>query len=465
MNEKKMWVTIGTTSLVLAAGLGAAIYLKMEQIDEARAAVSTLEAEIAKARRTIEGTAPLEREVIVLREIAGVFSAILPGSAEVNNLIQNFYTYSGEAGVEPTSFKPKPVAGGRGRTSDFDQVSYALTLSGDTFQFLEFLNRIETHSRFMAVPSFQLTSVSRQDMEKFGYAKHKIQLDVETYVYVPQRRAKNVSIEGYARKRDLLAGEINRRRQALTLSTFHYRGNRGRRDPWVDPRVPIEDNPSGLTVPEQNEKVEQLIGLFGKAVREWDEVQGAENVLDRMVKRKSLIETIAMLEDELRHVDQEGLITFTPAVKRVQKEVRDPLRVLREEIDDQTYTEGPSKEEMEQVLASMQRHIESGDYAIAIAAFGEIKSTLDLVQGDPVRMVLAEELRVLSEDAQILSDFDAIEMKFGGQALIEGRPPAVIINGKTLSPGGLLDTGVEVLAIRPREVDFAFRGVVLTRKF
>lgn len=111
----------------------------------------------------------------------------------------------------------------------------------------------------MVIPSYSITSASRQQVEDDGQALHKIQLDVETYSYVPKGAVKAVRIEGYERKRDLLAGEIARRRNALTLTTFNYRGARGRRDPWVDPRVPLLDGePNAPSVPEQMAIIDDL---------------------------------------------------------------------------------------------------------------------------------------------------------------------------------------------------------------
>jgi hypothetical protein len=80
-------------------------------------------------------------------------------------------------------------------------------------------------------------------------------------------------------------------------------------------------------------------------------------------------------------------------------------------------------------------------------------------------MELAELLRVLADEADILREFEEIEIRFSGQALIEGHAPAVLLNSKTLKVGDMLQPGVEIIAIRPFEVDFAFRGVVLTRSF
>ena len=103
-DRKNMLLTAGFSALI-AIGIAVLIYLKMGEIADARHSVTKLHSDIETARRTIEGTSTLEREVIVLREIAPVFEAILPTTEDVNNLIQDFYRYSNEAKVRPTSFK------------------------------------------------------------------------------------------------------------------------------------------------------------------------------------------------------------------------------------------------------------------------------------------------------------------------------------------------------------------------
>ncbi|MEZ6020650.1 MAG: type 4a pilus biogenesis protein PilO [Planctomycetota bacterium] len=466
MNDRKFWLIFGLLFVLATAGSGYAIYAKQESITQRRADEERLTGEITRARQTITGTAALEKEVIVLRELSAVFEEILPTTDGARNLIKNFYNYSRETGVQPTSFQPQASrTPARGEQSDFDRFSYTLEMTGDTFQFLDFINRIETHSRFMSVPSFRLNAGSRDEMEKLGFARHAIQMDVETYVYQPKTMANQVPIDGYDRKRDLLMGEINRRRQALRLQTFQYRGSRGRRDPWVDPRISAEDNPTGLSMVEQKEKVDELVELLKGANEQWSRVSNAENILERMMEKRGVIEAIATIQDELRRIDNDALVTYPPAVKRLQLEVRDPLRQLQIEVDDTKNIQGPLKEELEQVVGHMRRNIEAGDFQLALQDFGSIKSGLELVVGDPERMELADELRALAEEADILREFEAIEISFGGQALIEGHSPAVLLNGKTLTVGSLLQPGVEIIAIRPFEVDFAFRGVILTRSF
>ena len=134
--------------------------------------------------------------------------------------------------------KKKPTTPRRSSTSTRSR--YTLSLEGDAFQLLDFMNMIESHKRFMRVPTFRIQAAQRTQMEKEGVIAHRIQLDVETFVYEPKKDQKTVKIDGYDRKRDLLLGEIQRRRQDLALMPFSYRGQRGRRDPWIDPRVPVQ---------------------------------------------------------------------------------------------------------------------------------------------------------------------------------------------------------------------------------
>ena len=467
MSERKFWMIFMVVFLLASAGSGYAIYSKRETITKRRAEVEVLGSEIKTARHTITSTASLEKEVIVLRELSAVFEEILPTSDGARNLIKNFYNYVRETGVVPRSFVDQQGrAAGPGAQSDFDRYSYTLELTGDTFQFLDFINRIETHSRFASIPSFRLTAGSRDDMNKLGFARHTIQMEVETYIYQPKVKIASVPIDGYDRKRDLLVGEINRRRQALRLQTFQYRGARGRRDPWVDPRVSVEENPTGLSMLAQKEKVDELVELLRGAEDQWVRFDNGDNILERMMEKRGVVEAMATIQDELRRIDHDALVSYPPAVKRLQLEVREPLRKLRAQVENTKETTGPLKEELEQVVNHMRKNIEAGEFYLALQDFDSIKSGLELLQGqDDARLALADEIRLLAEEADILREFEAIDIQFGGQALIEGLPPAVLMNKKTLSVGDLLQPGVEIVAIRPFEVDFAFRGVVLTRSF
>ena len=62
----------------------------------------------------------------------------------------------------------------------------------------DFLDLIENHRRLICVPNFHITAATRtqQQSEKNPQPAHKMQVDVETYVYEPQKDAKAIRIEG-----------------------------------------------------------------------------------------------------------------------------------------------------------------------------------------------------------------------------------------------------------------------------
>ena len=465
MSERKTWIGLTAGTVLAAAGIGALIYLKGQDIESARTEVANVRTKISQARGTIEETPAIEHEVIVQREIAEVINQILPTTKDLTTLVDDFYQYATDSQVISTSFRRKADrSSARGAVKAFEKVGYTLTLEAGIFEFLDFLNRIETHSRFMAVPSFKVSSSTRQQLEREGEARHKIQVDVETYTYTSKTASNVVDIEGYARKRDLLAGEISRRKKVLTLATFHYRGDRGRRDPWIDPRVP-STGVDGVTVQEQLAKVDELIAILQSAQEKWNEVQSAQNVLDRMVKKDELAQILAGLDEELRRVESTSYLTYMPAQKRMQTEVYNPREALMLAIEMEPGTPGPRRAEMEQLIASMDEHISLGEYSLAIQAFNVMEPALDEVRGDPVREALAGELRALAHEAETVRDFENIELDFGGSIIIGDRPPVILINDMSYQIGDAVAPGLEIADIRADEVDFYFRGFVLTRAY
>ena len=466
MNPRKFWIILVVTTVLLTAGMGWLIHREMENIKQAREEVATLRTNIESSRKLIEGTRKLEDEVIVLREIATVIKQILPDQEDVNNFIKQLNEFARDAGMATTAFRKKQDNRSSREKGDFEKVAYTLSLEGDVFQFLSMLDNLETHKRFIAVPAFKMTAANRREVEEDGVARHRIQLDVETYKYAPNTSVTPVRIEGYDRKRDLLAGEVNRRRAALSLANYDYRGPRGRRDPWIDPRVPAEDGSTvRLPVAEQQAIIDVYVERVAESQAMWTEVLDAPDVLKRMVARQDLAELLATLDEDLRRLSSEGLITYVPALKRLDKEVHEPLALLRQELENSVDVLGPPREVLAGVRDGMRSHLENGEHALALEAFGTVKNDLESVRGDSVRELLAEEISQLGEDAMILRDFDQIQLTVGGVALIEGALPTVLINERPLTVGDMVNEELEIYDIRSSEIDFIFRGVILTRVF
>lgn len=467
MNDRRFWVGVFGGSGALLLTFGALIYMEQGRIDAAREKVGQLRTEIATSRKLIEGTPGLEREVIVLREVSEVIKGILPDTADVNNLVFTFQDFSNQSKVRIRGLKPKTKnRGPKAEKGAFEEVGYTLTLEADAFEFLDFLDLIESHSRFMRVPQFKISAASRSQVEEDGIAAHKVQLDVETFVYEPGRDATPVKVEGYERKREVMLGEINRRRQDLAVTSYTYPGARGRRDPWVDPRVPVMgDSDSALTVQEQMEIVQGLYERTLATVAKHAEVQKSENVIEEMMARAELEEMLALLEEDVRRVLADGSVRYVPSERRLQLEVVDVLTGIRQALGTNEGGRGPSVEKLREIAEAMIRHMQREEFALMLDAFRLVDDQLDYVDNDPLRKPLVDELRRLAVVARTVLDFEDFELEVGGVAITAGAPAAALINGKAVGVGDLVGGELLVRDIRTDEIEFVFRGVVLARRF
>ena len=465
--ERRFWLSLVGGAALLAAGLGYLIYSEYGQIELARGEVQSLHDGIAAARQTLTGTAQLEREVIVLRETEEAIKELLPDEQAVGDFVRKLQDFERQSQVQITSLKIKPQDNQRKKSKDdFDKVAYQLTFEADAFQMLSFLDSIESHSRFMSVPAFKLQAASRRDVVDTGLAAHKVQLDVETYVYEPQSEFKPVKIEGYARKRELLLGEISRRRQALSVQDYTYRGKRGRRDPWVDPRMPasVEDETS-LTVQEQNAIVDELVAAADQALKLWEDVRGADNVVKEMTLRAELEQKMAELDTELRRIRDEGAIRYPPTERRLTLEVEGRLDTVRDQIAKTDGGRGPSLDALTQLVEAMSAHVAAGEHEMALNAFATVEGRLDVAANDPARKPWVERLRQLESEARILSEFSKLKIDINGVAIMEGVPPVALINGKALGEGDSVNDNLIIRGIRPGEIEFIYKGVILVRRF
>jgi Tfp pilus assembly protein PilO len=465
VNERRWWISIIAGGTLCALGAGALLWWQHEKIVEGRKSVETLKGSIESSRKTIEGTGALEREVIVLRELTQVMKGILPDNDDVNNLVRTLQKFSEDSGVRISGLKKKTIDNKRDK-NDFDKVGYTLSLEGDAFQFLDFLDLLESHSRFMKVPTFRITAAQRSQLEKEGVPAHKVSIDIETYVYEPKKDLKDVKIDGYDRKRDLLVGEINRRREALAVATYNYRGARGRRDPWIDPRVPSKpDNPSQLSVQEQMDIVQKLSERTTEVLAKWEQVKAAENVIVKMMTRSEMDQSLASLEEDVRKTVSEKLIAYVPSQRRLQIEVVDPLTELHNHLNATEITRGPSEVQLREIEGSMVQNQEAGEYKKMLEAFAVIDNQLAIAETDPVRKPLVDRLRDLAYEARTVLDFEKIKLTVSGIVLMEGNSPVALINGKSLGVGDMLNEELLIRAIHRDEIEFIFRGVVFARRF
>lgn len=463
--DKKIWLGLLGGGGLAAVGLGVLIYFEMDGISQKRTEAEILRAKVVQDRTLIEGTTSLEREVIVQREMSQVIRNILPDNEDMNNWARTIQTFSEESGVRVRGLKKKAAdQRAKDQNDAFDEVTYAFTLEADAFELLDFFHLVENHKRFMRVPLFKIAAARRESVEETGFAAHKVNIDIQTFVYEPSEDQDSVKIEGYDRKKDLMLGEINRRRQGLAFDNYAYRGTRGRRDPFVDPRVPVEGG-SVLSVPEQMEIVQGLVDQMDEVQRIFESVKTSGNVIEEMMARSDLEEALAGLDEGLRRIESEGAITYLPSQRRMQLEVTDSLAALRKGLNHTSGPSGPSVEKLREVLEAMNRHFDLEEYKLALDAYRVVSDQLDFIEADPLRKPFVEKLRHKAQVARIVREFEQIDLAVHGIAIMEGAPAAALINGQSLEVGDMLGNELLINEIRTNEIEFIYRGVVLARRF
>jgi hypothetical protein len=465
MSEKNRWIILVALSVLFAGGVSAMIYLQNKQIQGWHADADALRTKIAQERALTKKTPDLVKEVIIQRETDAIIKEILSAEEDINNLVRTLQEFEYESGISITSLKKQKATKSRRGKEDFDRVGYTLSFEASAFELLAFLDLVESHSRFMSVAAFKLTGARRQAYDGGEEPRHRVQLDVETYVYKPKEGTREVRIDGYDRKRDLLVSEISKRTSDLRVPTYEYRGAGGRRDPWVDPRVPIsQDGLPVLSIEEQIAIVDELVVQAEAAEVLWEHAAEADNLIAEMKARAQLEEKIALVEEAARRVESEGQLVFVPARNRFDKQVMERLLKLRGQLDSTQGGLGPSLAELQESVDTMQRYIQGQEYELALEAFNAMESRLAAIpERDHGRRSFVQGLNELKRLAEIVLDFEAITIDISGVAILEDRRPVALINGQAVAEGELLSDDLIVRNIRRNQIEFAYRGLVLAR--
>jgi hypothetical protein len=281
-------------------------------------------------------------------------------------------------------------------------------------------------------------------------------------VYQPKGGAREVKIDHYERKRDLLISEISKRTSELRIPRYEYKGAQGRRDPWVDPRVPVNvDGQIMLTIEEQIAIVDALVQKAAEARALWRVVEGAENLIEEMKARADVEEKLAVLEEEVRRIETDNQLTFVPAERRFENDVVAVMSELRTRMTGTEQTGGPSLTALTEAAEAMERHLESGEYELAIDTFRAIEPRLGMAERDERKLPLVQALHELDRLAKTVIEFEAIRLDINGIAIYEDRRPVALINGTAVAEGELLGEELLVRNISPDQIEFSFRGMVL----
>lgn len=463
--DKTLLLTSGASLLVLG-GLGTLIWWEHGAIAEAGAARDALREEAERARTQLAKAPGLERDVIVQRELDAAMRQILPSDQEITEYVRTLQAFAENSGVSISQLKKKSQnRNDKDSKADFQKVGYELTFAGDAFQLLSFVSLVERHPRFMSVNTLKLSAAKREsnrrNADKPTEVDHEVQLEIESYVYQPADTGKPVDIESYERKRDLLATEISKQRAALQLAAYDYRGQRGRRDPWVDPRMPAQEDGPGRTIEEQIAAVEE-VGEHATLTHDlWLRMRSTNSPIEVMTLERDYLPALADLVSRVDEQKKLGGFSYGPAREAWQKNVLEVMTKMQGG-PQPAVQEGPSLAALQEAHARMGRHRDAGEFKNVLEVYASIASMLELAETYPDRAQIVGDLREFAEEARTVLDFEKLSLSISGVIIDAGKPFA-IINGQTVEVGEVLEGGLVVHAIREDEIEFEFRGLVLGR--
>jgi hypothetical protein len=221
---------------------------------------------------------------------------------------------------------------------------------------------------------------------------------------------------------------------------------------------------SALSVQRQGELVSTLVAAVAEVAAKSQAWRAAENVIVEMTARAEFEAALSRLEGESRLLEGDGSIVYTPARRRLQLEVLEPLAALRAQLDGGAKQRGPTESQLKSLLAEMEAHAIAGRWQAAIDAHDAVSQRIDGLRADPLRGPLVLRMADLAFEARAVVDFDALKLKIGAVVIIEGGTPVATVNGRSVSVGDSISDELVVHSITGDEVEFAFRGVVLARR-
>ena len=457
--RNKLFVSIAG-GVLLTGFLGGGIYFETEHIAEVEAEIEGVRGQITTAQALVKGTPALVEKVVIQRETDALVAEILPNEEDINNFVRTLRAFEEGSGVRITAVKKKKL--GTREKNDFDRVVYQLTFEGDVFELLSFMHQVESDERFMSVPAFKLAAKRTDLTGSDGQIAHKVTLDVETYVYEPKNGPAEIKIDGYDRRVDQLAVEIDARKAEIMIPRYEYLGRRSRRDPFVDPRTPAEELIGPMMTVEEQEKAVGLLAERAIELKElWVAYSELEDFQSRINAGTTFEELMYGLEEDVRLLKTAGSLKHMAAERRFRDEVIPVMDDLRAAMGQTQYGEGPGLALLKEANGVMADHLSVGDFEQALATYLPLESGLDRAAEDEERAPLVAALRDLELRARTAMDFDDLGLNLGG--VIVGDFSVALINGKSVAEGEMVGPELFVRSIEADQVEFVFRGIVLAR--
>ncbi|MEW6741173.1 MAG: type 4a pilus biogenesis protein PilO [Planctomycetota bacterium] len=459
---KRLKIVLVVAAVTLVGG-GVGAYFLYRGYTEEKELAGELRAQIDQSmvkRARIPG---LERDVIKLRENVEEYVKILPNDREVNLLVHRIHDFGALAGVKVSKVKSKKD---KTRTNQaFERVIYEVDLEGTFDEILKFANLFENFERFTNITRLDLTAGESQSEDAGSEpARHKTALEVETYVYRSQTaQHAPVTIPNYERKRAELLDEIASARHQIPIEHCTLTSNPLRRDPLVDPRrersqeggsgLPLDEQRSFLTWSKSTiEEVEALARLHEKT----------DMILRRLEIESQLRTRVRELNERVSRAVTERWITDQDLRRRFEKTIVPDTQRLLLKYGRAGESEVVTTQELQRIKDVMQDDFARGQYKQCMERFEMAQGRLQRSQLDAEGSSVVKQMEAIHSAAKTALDFDKLRIDISGR-IVQASDSVVIINGKVLQEGEMVDDDLYVLRILEDGVEFRFRGVVLKR--
>ncbi|MBL8725025.1 MAG: type 4a pilus biogenesis protein PilO [Planctomycetes bacterium] len=462
--KKQLVAILGGGALVAGLAVGGVFYAQ-GLIEEVEANIEAKQQSLAAADAKLAQVPGLEKEVVVLRENLGEFVKILPDTKDLADFLRMVNQFQRQCGIVGTSLmlRPQTEAGAGGR---FSRIEYTYESTATIWQFLKLMSLIENYERFISITEFSIQSGDkvRKDDLRDGEVVHTVRLTMQTYKYNGTTSTKEVQIPDYEQLKESLREEIFKSSRLARVAKFDYRGQQGRRDILVDPRLGGEGDSSSLPAAEQR----KILDSYVKATQELREMlqrmkRADTTMFEQYALEKRVREGMQKLATDLEQ--DAARITFSPYRVRWAKEVVAVLEDLRSGVDQPLAAARDPylpAAEMEQLLVAMGNDCNQGNLEEAKNRFETVASRL-LVPAEDPRHALAVRAKALHTKASTALEFRGLELKIQGVVVHRGGRSAVLINGDVYEEGDFVNSNLLVKRIEEEQVWFVFRGLTVAR--
>jgi Tfp pilus assembly protein PilO len=471
-NDKKKIVFIAAGALLLCGAATGGVWWAQGLIEEEQNAIKGLQEQVAAAEAKIKKIPGVERDVIILRENVQEYVKILPEDKEVTNFVRATNQFSAQTGINLTKVQPVEF-GVSNKGSAFGRYTYQFEFRATLWQFMKFISFFENYERFVRVASFNLTTGDtangRMTAGEDGDVVHQMQMVVETYVYNAAGSGKDVVIPNYANKVASLQADILQARNQILSANYEFKGPRGRRDVFVDPRESSSQTAPGA-LPEELQK-----NIVEECKRDLNEIIGIHKrsrdanttIIERYRLEKVRNDKMTQLISKVDETINRGRVSSIVLKVRWTKEVVEPLFELKRQVEGaaQGAVSGDrylAEKDMKELITLMKTDLEQGNLEAARQRYEDVQDRVKVPQDDP-RYKLAYEVVRLAEKTRVALEFSTLKLNIQGVCVNQDGKSGLILNGTVYQEGDYIDPNLLVKAVAAEHVEFVFKGFTVVK--